>query len=202
MEHIDSIGEVFFWIPVTVLLLTILGLLWAPVAALTCLLVARLRKLHGESFGAAGAKHSILLVLPWIYLLVKLILGRPLPTFLVVPVYVLIYGIWLFFYIVVFNIGGLVGSVLDVFVTHSQPFSRIALFFIALSVILPLNVYMWRSSVRNLRRRYAADKKHPFQSSLIVPHRDYTVPFAWLIAWSFVVLVITVVAGLSAYAGT
>ncbi len=202
MEHIISVGEFFFWIPVSILLLSILGLLWAPVAALTCLLVARFRRLHGESYAAAGAKHSILLVLPWIYLLVRMIFGRSLPTFLVAPVYVLIYGIWLISYLVVFNVGGLVASVLDVLVTHSQPLASMGFFFIALSVILPLNVYMWRSSVRNLRRRYAADKESTCQSPLVVPHRDYTAPFAWLILWSIVVLIITIVGGLSAYAGT
>ena len=107
MGNLESIGEVFLWIPVSVLLLALLGLLWAPVAALICVLVARFRKLDGESYGAAGAKHSILLVLPWVYLLVRMLFGRSLPVFFVAPVYVVIYSIWH----PVFNVGGLVGSI-------------------------------------------------------------------------------------------
>ena len=199
MEHIESTGEVFFWIPVAVLLLSILGLLWAPVAALTCLLVARLRKLDGESFGAAGAKQSILLVLPWIYLLVRLMFGRSIPRSLVAAVYVLIYAIWLIFYILVFNVVGLLASVLDILVTHSQSLTTMVILFIALSVMLPVNILTWGSSLRSLRRRYAADKKRACKSPPIVPHGDYMTPFVWLIVWSIIVLVITIVGGLAAY---
>ena len=202
MEHTDSFGEVMFWIPVAVLLLAIVGLLWAPVAALTCLLAVHFRRLSDESYGAAGAKQSILLVLPWIYLMVRLMFGRSIPTPLVGAVYVLIYAFWLIVYILVFNIGGLLASVLDMLVTRSESLTTMAIFFVALSVMLPGNILTWRSSLRSLRRRYASDKNSACKSPPVVPHGDYMTPFVWLIVWSIVILVITIVGALFGYVGT
>ena len=201
MDNFENVGEVFFWVPVSVLALAVLGLLWAPFAALICILVARFRKLGGESYGAVGAKHSMLLVLPWVYLLVRMLFGKSLPVFVVVPVYGLVYSVWLVFYIAVFNVGGLVGSIIDVFVIHSQPVVNVVLFFIVLGAMLPANLYTWRSSARALRHRYAADKGRSHQPALTVSDREYAAPFIWLIVWSLVVFLLTIVAGLLAYSG-
>ena len=124
VNSLESIGAISFWIPVAVVLLAVLGLLWAPPAALTCMLAARFRKLEGESYAAAGAQHSMLLVLPWVYLLVRLLSGRALPVFIVAPVYILVYAIWFIFYIVGFNLGVLIASIVDVLVAHSQPLRK------------------------------------------------------------------------------
>ena len=194
VNSLESIGAISFWIPVAVVLLAVLGLLWAPPAALTCMLAARFRKLEGESYAAAGAQHSMLLVLPWVYLLVRLLSGRALPVFIVAPVYILVYAIWFIFYIVGFNVGVLIASIVDVLVAHSQPFARVALVFVVSSVMLPINVYTWRMSIGNLRHRYALDKEHPRQPAASVPDGDYLAPFIWLIAWSIVVLFIIIVA--------
>ena len=197
-----NIGEILFWIPLSVLLLAVLGVVWSPASALICVLVARLRKLDGESYGTAGAKLSMLLILPWVYLLVKMLFGRSLPAIVVVPVYVLIYSIWLVIYVAAFNVGGLIWSILDVVVTNSQPLASVVLFFVALGVMLPFNVYTLNGSIRNLRQRYTADKELTHRPMPTAPHGDYLAPFIWLIGWSLVVLLITIVAGLSAYAGT
>ena len=202
LDNMESIGEVFFWVPVYVLLLAVLGLLWAPAAALICALVARFRKLGGESYGAAGATHSMLLILPWVYLLVRMLFGRSLPVFVVTPVYVLIYSIWLVFYVAIFNVGGVVASMIDIFVTHSLPLSIAAPFAVVSSVILPVNFYTWKRSITDLHHRHAADKERPSVSASVALDGAYLAPFIWLIVWSLVVLLITIVAGLSAYTMT
>ena len=199
MDNFENVGEVFFWVPVSVLALAVLGLLWAPFAALICLLVARFRKLEGEAYGTAGAGHSTLLVLPWIYLLFKMLFGRSLPVFVIAPAFIIIYGIWVVFYVLIFNVGALVASAVDMLVTHTLPLGDAVCFFIVLSVILPVNIYTLRVSLINLRHRYAADKERLDLSETIVPVWDYLAPFAWLIVWSIIVLIITVAAGLYAY---
>ena len=140
MDSFGSVGTVLFWIPVCVLLLAVLGSVWAPAAALTCVLAARFRKLTGESYAWVGAMCSMLLILPWVYLLVRLIFGRSLPVFVVAPVYLIIYAIWLIFYIAVFNVIALVVIIADIFVLHTEPLQISASLFVVLSVMLPMNV--------------------------------------------------------------
>ncbi len=202
MDNLENIGEVFFWVPLSVLLLAVLGLLWAPAAALICILVARFRRLDGESYGADGAKLSMLLVLPWVYMLARMVFGRSLPVSLVLPIYALVYFIWLVLYIVAFNIVGLIWSIVDIFVTHSQPLSLVLPFGIFLSVMLPFNIYTWWASIRKLRLRYTTDKEYRLQPALTMPNPDYLAPFMYLIGWSIVVMLITIIAGLAAYTGT
>ena len=66
-------------------------------------------------------------------------------------------------------------------------------------MIFPVNTYTLIVSLKNLRHRYAADKERLHLSETVVPDWDYLAPFIWLIVWSLVVLIITVVGGLYAY---
>ena len=52
--------------------LAAIGLLWAPFASLICLSAARARGLNDSTYAIAGATHSILLMLPWIYLILRM----------------------------------------------------------------------------------------------------------------------------------
>ena len=97
MNNLENIGEFLFFIPVAVLLLAIAGLVWTPFGILICALVARFRGLKGEPYATAAAKSSVLLLLPWVYLVIRLSFGRSLSRFAVMPVYVLIYATWFYF---------------------------------------------------------------------------------------------------------
>ena len=47
MESVENVGEFTCWVSVGVLLLGILGVLWAPFAAAICAFVARIRRVNG-----------------------------------------------------------------------------------------------------------------------------------------------------------
>ncbi|MDE2802530.1 MAG: hypothetical protein OXK21_06595 [Chloroflexota bacterium] len=194
----ERVVDSLFWVPVFVLLLAVVGVIWSPVAALICALVAHFRKLEGEGYAASGATLSALLVLPWVYLLAKMLFRRSIPVFVVAPAYVLVYAVWLLIYVGVFNVGSVIWTFRDMIWTGSQPVTS-AVFFVIMSVMLPLNVYTLWVSMRGLRNKYAADRERPHQPVLGLPDFDYLAPFIWLIVWSFVVLLLIVVAGIAAY---
>lgn len=71
-----------------------IGLLWTPFAALTCLAIARVRRLEGEGHGKAGALYSLLFFLPWIWLALRMA-GAPIPAIVARAGYALLYALWL-----------------------------------------------------------------------------------------------------------
>ena len=200
IQNIENVGEMLFWIPVGVLLLAVMGLLWALPAALICTLVARLRKLDGGSYAVVGAKHSMLLILPWIYLLARLSFGRSLfPTSTVVSVYVLLYAVWFTF--IAIDVIGLGLFVMDIFVIHSYSLGPTVFSVLLFSMILPINAYTWNRSVRNLFGRRAADKESARRPE-VLHDEGYLEPFVWLIVWSLITVFMTLIAGLLGFVGT
>ena len=93
MNSIENAGESIFWVSVGVLLLGIAGLLWAPFGAAICAVVARINKQPAGSYAGAGAKHSALFILPWLYQLAQMS-GWSMPRFAVGTAYVLLYAVW------------------------------------------------------------------------------------------------------------
>lgn len=92
------LGLLLVSIPVVVftvmLLVAVLGLLWAPFAALSCAFIAGKRGLSARRYAVAGAIYSILFLLPWFYLLAEL-LNRRLPGFLIRLGYAVLYIGWI-----------------------------------------------------------------------------------------------------------
>lgn len=82
---------VFFW---SIVLSMVLGLLWSPFAALICGLVSHVRKLPASGYGGAGFRYSILFLLPWVYLVLRMT-GLPIPRVVVRAGYGLLYGLWI-----------------------------------------------------------------------------------------------------------
>ena len=201
VQHIERIGEALIWVPVGVLSLTALGLLWALPAALICRLVAHFKGLNDGSFGGAGARYSVLLVLPWIYFLGNLIYGRSaFPATAVVLVYLALYCIWLSFM-------GLILVALAVYVTDIVAGNwnslGVTLFsIIVLAVILLICAYTWITSLKNLwRSNTALNKAVKNQPRPFIPE-FYLEAFGWLIAWSFVTVVAVGLTGLLGFVGT
>ena len=71
-----------------------LGLLWSPFAALICRLVAHVRKLPSKGYGGAGFRYSVLFLLPWVYLVLRMA-GVPVPRVVVRVGYGILYGLWI-----------------------------------------------------------------------------------------------------------
>lgn len=82
----------------------VLGLLGAPFAALVCLIISRVRRLD-SSFAGTGARYSMLFIVPWIYLVLRM-LGVQVSDRLVQIGYAILYGVWLYAAILA-TVGGL-----------------------------------------------------------------------------------------------
>ena len=76
-------------------LLGVIGLLCAPLVALTCYILAARRDLDALRYAVAGAMSSALLLLPGIYLVVRL-RDISVPRVIVAAAYVIVYTFWLF----------------------------------------------------------------------------------------------------------
>ena len=70
------------------------GLLGAPFAALICVIIARIRGL-GESYAGTGAWYSMLFILPWLYLVLRM-LGVHVSNGAAQFGYAILYGVWLY----------------------------------------------------------------------------------------------------------
>ena len=72
-----------------------LGLLGAPFAALTCAIISRGRGL-GSSYARTGAWYSMLFILPWLYLVLRMIGYRSSGSDRLAQLgYTILYGVWL-----------------------------------------------------------------------------------------------------------
>ena len=78
----------------SVVLSMVLGLLWSPLAALVCQLIAHFRRLPGSGYGGAGFRFSLLFLLPWVYLVMRMA-GVSVPSTVVRVGYGLLYGLWI-----------------------------------------------------------------------------------------------------------
>ena len=83
----------------------VLGLLGAPFAALACVIISRVRRLD-SSYAGTGTWYSMLFILPWIYLALRM-LGTQVPDRLAQLGYAILFGMWLYLAITV-TAGGLV----------------------------------------------------------------------------------------------
>lgn len=78
-----------------IVLIEALGIIWAPFGTAICILVAKKKQLPVLKFAVAGALFSMFLLLPWFYLITRMI-GKKLPRFAIKSSYVIIYISWLF----------------------------------------------------------------------------------------------------------
>lgn len=77
------------------MLLLYVGVLFVPLAAFLCAWAARKRGMNAQHYAITGMVCSILLFLPWIYLMVSL-LGKSVSATLVRAGYIFLYFVWLF----------------------------------------------------------------------------------------------------------
>ena len=143
------------------------GVLWMPFAALFCARAARSRGLDSGRYAVAGAIYSILLFIPWVYLVLRL-RGRELPSSLVRMAYIILFfGIW--------------------------PLATLSTFFSALFavplrpllLVLPASAVTWLISIWNLwRANKRANACGDELSDAMLPHHAYIMPFAYATLWT------------------
>ena len=103
-DYIFGMHNHLFWamllfIPTLVVMLGVvpvgaISMVWTPFGALICALIAGRRGLSRRRYAIAGAAHSALFFLPWVYLAARM-LGWAIPKPLVVIFYVVLYAAWL-----------------------------------------------------------------------------------------------------------
>lgn len=71
----------------------VLCVAWAPFAALTCAIISKRNGLSVWRFSLAGAILSVFLLLPWLYLILRMS-GKNVPRFIYVLSYSAVYCIW------------------------------------------------------------------------------------------------------------
>ena len=71
----------------------VLCVAWAPFAALICAIISKKNGLSVWRFSLAGAILSVFLLLPWLYLIMRMS-GKQIPRFIYVLSYLAVYCIW------------------------------------------------------------------------------------------------------------
>ena len=90
----NLLTSAYVTVSMSVVLSMVFGLLWSPLAALICRLIAHLRRLPDNGYGSAGFRYSLLFLLPWVYLLLRMA-GVPIPRVVVRVGYGVLYGLWI-----------------------------------------------------------------------------------------------------------
>ena len=131
----------------------VFGLLWSPFAALMCRLVAHVRKLPGNGYGGAGFRYSVLFLLPWVYLVLRMA-GVPVPRLVVRVGYGMLYGLW-----VAAAVGSVVSGLFIVslyFTGNEEARGADATLLIVGGLFIGV---LWFVSLRRLLRRRWADQE-------------------------------------------
>ena len=200
-QNIEEITESLVLVPVGVLGVAILGLVLAGPLATLCALVAHQRGYEWRIYALAGAKCSVLLILPAVYLLLRLLFGKtPFPRFVIVSVYVLIYLLWIA--CIAINTNSILLFVYDILFGHHYSLGATMLLTIIFGTILPINVYSWTSSVKYLQTSANSDRQSKRTASPSTDIERYSKPFTWIILWSLVIVLMTLIAGLIGFVGT
>ena len=168
------------------LLLAVLGLLWAIPAAVISGIVAGTRKLGVRHYVFVGANHSISLTVPWFYLMGEVILGRPpLSRRLMVAGYALLFGLWVVGPIGL-NIGIVSAYLLDLFVFNKLPPPYMVMGSVFWTIILLANAKTCISSIRDMRLREEVERGIAVPLRAPRPVQGYLTPFRWLALWSII----------------
>lgn len=159
------------------LAVSLAGLIWMPFAAASCMYVARSKGLNVNAYGIAGAVYSVLFILPWVYLVLRMY-DVSIDKRVVRAVYVVLY-------VYVWMLGVMV---LNVTIALDQDWRAIAF------LLLLVNIITWIVSADMVQRRNLEDRKEEFhiprrhsnnemqQASL--PHFVYLIPFAMVLFWT------------------
>lgn len=158
-------------------------LLWAIFAGTICVLIARYKGLNMIVYGVVGAIYSVLFILPWIYLILRMY-GVHIRRGIILCVYGVIYiYVWMF------------GAVAFSLIAAIELFPSIS------TLILMLNLLIGLTSLKMIWNRDSRDRKD--NAYLVMKHSEkyvdemwakglpkfsYMVPFILIPIWSLISL--------------
>ena len=161
--------SMLFFIPLSMPL----GILWSPFGALICALIARRRALPVKYYAGMGAWHSALLLLPWIYLVLRMT-GRTVSRGWISFGYFILYAVWFIGSVCVMAI-----FVIGIFVDRPDSLILWAFMMWLIVILFAANVYMWISSVRAMSGGRMAPKDGQEADHGIIPDQFYLRPFLY-----------------------
>ena len=170
------IGIVGF--PIFVPLVMPLGVLWAPFAALICALRTRSIGLSAKRYAAFDALYSTLLLLPWIYLMIRMY-GKVPSKGLVQLGYVLLYIVWS----CTIFLNSAVGFPAYTGAGLVQPTGVDRLIAYGVFAILVVNLSTLVFSIVQLSRNHNRSVYTDDSSEDILPHRGYIMPYLYGLIW-------------------
>ena len=182
--------DVVFVPPLVLLLIAVLGLVWALPAAVISGIVAGIKGLKVGRYVFAGAEHSMSLTVPWFYLMAEMILGRPpFSRRLVVAAYAFLFGLWIIGPIGL-NIAIVSGYLLAIFVfdeVDPVPVTMVSVFW---GIILLVNVITCIKSIRDMRLRDRMARGMADPSLAARPVQGHLTPFKLLAFWTIVIVLL------------
>ena len=168
----------------SVLLIALLGVMWAPFGAVICGGTAKNKQLPVLKFAIAGALSSMFLLMPWFYLITRME-GKHFSRPLAVLAYIVAYSIWLygplltyFWYHVVMTM-----DIDDLSLeTSSVDVSNTRIYMIAIGAVL------WTVSLTRLLIAHHHRSDVNDASDDILPKMEYVMPFALLFGYTALII--------------
>lgn len=183
-------------IPLPGLALAALGFAWTPLGVLVCVLAARFRRMEAGQCAALGARTSASALLPWVWLMIAMLSGKPLRSFMPRPLYALAYAYW--FVLIAGNAAALFAY--PFLLTANEDFlpASAALSIAAFGSMLAINARAIASSIGESRRRWAMDRDDAPRPAAVAPKSLYLKPFTRIMLWSLVFMLAAVAVGFAA----
>ena len=165
-----------------------LCLLWAPFASAMCAVGAKNRGLSAKRYALAGGLYSLMLMLPWVYLVNRLA-GNRLPRALVKWCYGLLYVFWL--WMPIRSGYELIESAEGVFAPAAHFASLVSwINFATWAASLAWLAYVNGHDTTKAERWWEKEEGERFEP---LPHLAYVQPFGTATLWALLILAVTYV---------
>ena len=168
-----------------VLLIAMLGVMWAPFGAVICGGTAKIKQLPVLKFAIAGALSSLFLFLPWFYLITRMA-GKHFPRLLVVLSYIAVYSSWLYGPLLTYFWSYVIiresPELSDYFAAGGSSYLILSIYMIAVGVA------MWTVSLIMLLITHHRRSDIDDESAGILPKQGYVLPFALLSGYTALII--------------
>ncbi len=151
--------------------LSCLSILWAPFASLMCDRNARARGLRVGHYTLAGMSLSGLLIIPWVFLIIRM-KGRKVSHTLVASGVAVAYALW--------GIATLASLLLMIGIAFEVSYTW-RVWFLILSTA---NLAAWIFSIAYLSRNYARVQESCGPGSGVLPHSAWTLTFVFMFVYT------------------
>ena len=140
MDVLQTANDWSFQLTLRIIQFAVFGALLAPVAGMSCWLIAFLKGWSKLTWAVQGAYASVLMIAPWLYLMAKM-LEVPMPRSGLYGVYVAVYVAWL------------LGPIANMGVVILQELPSVSRYEVLAGIVLGSSIVTWLTSQRSLLKR-------------------------------------------------